>query len=70
MVSPAVGSSHDPSDVHISDVTAPRSDMVNEVPVLGARVHRRVLVHLRQLEECVSDGQAMFSTESEKQLAV
>ena len=52
--------SHGPCDEDVPYVTAPRDEVVYEVPVLRAWVHRGDLVDFWPLEEDAGDGEALL----------
>ena len=63
MISGALSPTHGSSNLHFIQVTAPDNDVVNEVPVFGPGMHPRSLVHVKELEESVSDGKTQFRAE-------
>ena len=63
MISGARCPTHGSSNLHFIQVTAPDSDVVNEVPVFGSGMHPRSLVHVTVLEESVCDDKTQFRAE-------
>ena len=66
MISGAICSTHGSSNLHFNQVTASDNDVVNEVPVSGAEMHPRSLVHVTELEEGVCDGKTQFRADREQ----
>ena len=63
MIFGALCPTHGLSKLHFIRVTAPDNGVVNEVPVLGPRMHPRSLVHVTELEKGVCDGKTQFRAE-------
>ncbi len=59
MVCPTVSATHYFGHSHILPVLCSGNDVVDEVPVLGARMHPRRLVASWKAKHGVGDGQAM-----------
>ena len=63
MISGELRHMHGLSNLHFIQVTAPKNDIVNEVPVFGLGMHPRSLVHVMELDEGVCDGKTQFRAE-------
>ncbi len=59
VVCPTVSATHCLSHSHILSVLCSDNDVVDEMPVLGVRLHPRCLVASWKAERGVGDGQAM-----------
>ena len=66
MISGALCPTHDSSNLHLIEITAPDNDVVIEVPVFGPGMHPRSLVHVTELKEGVCDGKTQFRPEKKK----
>ena len=64
MVRPTFRSSHGSCDVNISQVCASDNDIIQEVPVLGPRMHPGGFVFVFHLKYGIGDGEIVFSTKT------
>ena len=65
MISGAFCTKHGSSNLHFMQVTVPDNDVVNKMPVFGPGMHRRILVHVMEVEG-VCDGKTQFRAEREQ----
>ena len=59
MVSAAAGSTHCSGVTEVSDVTLSSDDVVDQVPMPGARVHPGMFMYSFVIEERASDGNTL-----------
>ena len=70
MICPTVRTAHCLGHSYFLPVLNPEDDIVNDMPVLGARLHPRCHVAGRETEHGIGNGQAMCGTGPEQMKAV
>ena len=63
MIGPALSPTHSPSDPNIFEIALAGYDIINKVPVLGARVHPSGFIFIGLLENGVCDHEFQFATQ-------